>query len=176
MKDDRAVIPVELDNYEDLYMKHDYKKMELSDSVCSYIEEIAYMVPINTDITIEIHCPKVSKSRQEKMKKAIRNNYGMEIDELEDEFRVQNIRSFTLFIFGILFLVANIFLEKYRYIGNITSNFMCVVWWVAIWNFIEIQTFDRRENREKRLNYQQLYDAKITFITPDQTKSIKKIV
>ena len=28
-------------------MKHDYLKMELSDSVCKYIEEIAYMIPID---------------------------------------------------------------------------------------------------------------------------------
>ena len=60
-QDDKVVIPVLLEKISDLYMEHDYKQMELSDSVCDYIEEIAYMVPINIDIEIEIHCPKVDK-------------------------------------------------------------------------------------------------------------------
>ena len=50
----KAVIPVLLDNIDDLFMKHDYKKYELSDDVCKYIEEIAYMIPMNMDIVIII--------------------------------------------------------------------------------------------------------------------------
>ena len=79
MSGSKAVIPVELKEAEDLYMKHDYLKMELSDSVCKYIEEIAYMIPMNTDIVIELHCPEVDEETKTKMIKAIKNNYGMEI-------------------------------------------------------------------------------------------------
>lgn len=163
MQDEKAVIPIELENENDLYMKHDFKKMELSDEVCSYIEEIAYMVPINTDIVLEIHCPKVTKVKQEKMKKAIRNNFGMEIDDIEYDIRVENRRSFFLLIIGIILIAVNIILDKH-YENSILTNFLCVVWWVAIWNVIEIQTLDKRENKEKRLNYQQLYDAEIKFV------------
>ena len=73
----KAVIPVKLDKVSDLYMKHDYKQLELADSVCNYIEEIAYMIPINTDIVLEIHCPKVDKFTQERMRKSIHNNYSL---------------------------------------------------------------------------------------------------
>jgi hypothetical protein len=162
MEDDKAVIPIELDNINDLYMKHDYKKMELSNSVCDYIEEIAYMVPVNVDIKLEIHCPKINISTQEKIKKNIRNNYGMEIDEIEYDIRSENKKSIILLIVGLLLLVINIITEKY--VSSILSNFLCVVWWVAIWNVIEIQTMDKVESREQRLNYQQLYDSEITFV------------
>lgn len=162
MKDGYAVIPIELDNINDLYMKHDYKKMELSNSVCDYIEEIAYMVPVNVDIKLEIHCPKINISTQEKIKKNIRNNYGMEIDEIEYDIRSENKKSIILLIVGLLLLVINIITEKY--VSSILSNFLCVVWWVAIWNVIEIQTMDKVESREQRLNYQQLYDSEITFV------------
>ena len=50
--DGRAVIPVLLENKNELFMKHDYKKYELSDEVCKYIEEIAYMIPMDMDIVI----------------------------------------------------------------------------------------------------------------------------
>ena len=33
----------------------------------NYIEEIAYMIPINTDIVLEIHCPKVDEETQTKI-------------------------------------------------------------------------------------------------------------
>lgn len=162
MRDGKAVIPVQLDKISDLYMEHDYKQMELSDSVCKYIEEIAYMFPIDTDIILEIHCPEVDDDTKERMKKSIRNNYGIEIDDVEYEIMLQNRRSFVLLIVGIILLTMNILFE--RYMGSIASNFLCVVWWVAIWDMIEIQILDKGENRWKRLNYQQLYDAEITFV------------
>ncbi len=162
MKEGKAVIPLDLASEEELYMKHDYKKMELSNPVCDYIEEIAYMVPINIDIVIEIHCPKVTKATKEKMKKAIRNNYGMEIDEIEYDMSIQNKKSITLTIIGLVLLVINIILDKLM--SNILSNVICVAWWVAIWNMMEIQTIEKVESKEKRLNYQQLYDAEIKFV------------
>ncbi len=162
VNDGKAVIPVLLDNNEELFMKHDYKKYELSDDVCKYIEEIAYMVPMNMDIVIEIHCPKVNKDTKEKMIKAIRNNYGMDIDDMDYDISKINGRSIIFGIVGLLLLVVNILTEKY--IGAVLSNFICVVWWVAIWEMVELQTMDKPDLKWKRLNYQQLYDAEIKFV------------
>ena len=162
MRDGKAYIPVELKSVDDLYMEHDYQKMELSDSVCNYIEEIAYMFPINTDIVIEIHCPKVDFVTQSRMRKSIKNNYGIEIDDVEYEMMLQNRRSIILFLIGVFLLVLNIFTEKY--LGAVLSNFLNIVWWVAIWDMIELQTISRSDNKWKRLNYQQLYEAEITFV------------
>ena len=162
MRDGKAVIPLQLDKVSDLYMKHDYKQVELADSVCAYIEEIAYMIPINTDIIIEVHCPKVDILTQQRMVKSIRNNYGIEIDDIDYDMMLENRRSIILAVIGIVLLIVNIITDKY--IGDILSNFICVVWWVAIWDMIEIQTMDKTENKAKRLNYQQLYDAQITFV------------
>ena len=162
MEDGKAVIPLDLETEADLYMKHDHKRMELSNSVCDYIEEIAYMVPINIDIVIEIHCPKVTKATKERMKKAIRNNYGMEIDEIEYDMSIQNRRSILFTIIGLILLIINIILD--RLMSHILSNVICVAWWVALWNVIEVQTIEKVESKEKRLNYQQLYDAEIKFV------------
>ena len=85
MHDGKGVIPVQLDKVSDLYMEHDYKQMELSDSVCAYIEELAYMFPIDTDLVLEIHCPEIDIETKDRMTRAIRNNYGIEIDDIEYE-------------------------------------------------------------------------------------------
>jgi hypothetical protein len=166
--DGKAVIPVLLDNKDDLFMRHDYKKYELSDDVCKYIEEIAYMVPMNMDIVIEIHCPKVDDDTKTKMIKAIRNNYGMDIDDADYDISRINNKSFIFGILGLLILVINIITEDY--IGAVLSNFICVVWWVAIWEMVELQTIEKSDLKWKRLNYQQLYDAEITFVFDEETK------
>ena len=161
MVNGKAVIPVLLENVDDLFMKHDFKKFELSDDVCKYIEEIAYMIPISTDIVIELHCPKVNNTIKEKMIKAIKNNYGMEIDDVDYDISKVNIKSLIYGIIGLTILILNILTEKY--IGAVLSNFICVVWWVAIWEMVELQTIQKSDLKWKRLNYQQLYDAEITF-------------
>ena len=160
--DGKAIIPVELDKTDDLFMKHDFKKFELSDEVCDYIEEIAYMIPMNTDIIIELHCPKVDDEMQIKMIKAIKNNYGMDIDDMDYDIGKINFRSLIYGLVGILILAFNLITEPY--IGEVLSNFICVVWWVAIWEMVELQTIEKSDAKWKRLNYQQLYDAEVTFV------------
>lgn len=169
MSGNKAVIPVELHNAEDLYMKHDYLKMELSDSVCKYIEEIAYMIPIDTEIELEIHCPRVDVYTQQKMARAIKNNYGIEIDDVDYELREDHKKSLILLAVGLVLLVINILTEDV--LGQVFSNFLSVVWWVLIWDVSEMYFFDRTEYQSKRLNYQQLYDAKTVFIFNDEEES-----
>ena len=160
--DGKAVIPVELEKTDDLFMKLDFKKYELSDEVCDYIEEIAYMIPMNTDIVIELHCPKVDDEMQIKMIKAIKNNYGMDIDDIDYDISKINSRSLIYGIVGILILIINLITEPI--LGEVLSNFICVVWWVAIWEMVELQTIEKSDAKWKRLNYQQLYDSEITFV------------
>ena len=162
MIDGKAVIPVELSCVDDLFMKHDFKKLELSDDVCKYIEEIAYMIPMSTDIVLEIHCPDVDDATKIRMVKAIKNNYGMEIDDADYDIAKINRRSWFYGIVGSLLLIVNLLTEKYT--GAVVSNFICVVWWVAIWEMVELQTMDKADLKWKRLNYQQLYDSEITFV------------
>ena len=157
----KSIIPVLLENTDDLFMKHDYKKYELSDDVCKYIEEIAYMIPLDMDIVIEIHCKEVDDSTKKKMVKAIKNNYGMDIDDVDYDITNVNKKSLTFGFIGSLILIINLFTEKF--IGAILSNFICVVWWVAIWEMVELQTIDKPDLKWKRINLQQLYDAEITF-------------
>ena len=167
MKKGKAVIPVKLEKISDLYMKHDYKQMELSDSVCDYIEEIAYMVPINTDIILEIHCPEIDEELQTKIKKNIKNNYGMEIDDNEYDLSLNNRRAWLFAAIGIVFFIINILVEN---MGRIFADFICVVWWVAIWDMVEIWLLDNQEIKSKRLNYQQLYDSTIKFVFDDDSE------
>lgn len=164
MQRGKAVIPIKLEKISDLYMKHDYKQMELADSVCNYIEEIAYMIPINTDIILEIHCPEIDEEHQNKIKKNIKNNYGMEIDDNEYDLAINKRRALNFAVAGIFLLMVNILVEN---VGRIFADFICVAWWVAIWDMIEILVLGNQEIKWKRLNNQQLYDSTVRFVFDD---------
>lgn len=164
--DGKAVIPILLEKVDDLFMKHDYKKFEVSDDVCKYIEEIAYMVPMDMDIVLEFHSPKVDEDTKTKMVKAVKNNFAMEIDDTDYDIKRINNRSLIYGLIGLVILVFNLITEKW--IGPVLSNFICVVWWVAIWEMVELQTIDKADLKWKRLNYQQLYDSKITFVFDEE--------
>lgn len=162
----KAVIPILLEKVDDLFMKHDYKKFEVSDDVCKYIEEIAYMVPMDMDIVLEFHCSSVDEDTKTKMIKAVKNNFAMEIDDADYDIKRINNRSLIYGLIGLVILMLNLITEKW--IGPVLSNFICVVWWVAIWEMVELQTIEKSDLKWRRLNFQQLYDANITFVFDEE--------
>ena len=164
MKNGNAVIPIKAKDISELYVEHDYKKVDLADELCSYIEEIAFMIPVHVDIILEIHCPEISKELQNKIKRNIKNNYGMEIDDNDTDLRQNNQRSIMMAIIGILLLILNIFTSN---LGKVWSELLTIMWWVPLWNMIEIQFMENRETRSQRLNNQQLYDSKVEFVFDD---------
>jgi hypothetical protein len=122
------------------------------------------MIPVNVDIILEIHCPEISKELQNKIKRNIKNNYGMEIDDNDTDLRQNNQRSIMMAIIGILLLILNIFTSN---LGKVWSELLTIMWWVPLWNMIEIQFMENRETRSQRLNNQQLYDSKVEFVFDD---------
>lgn len=172
MKGGKAIIPIKLEKLSDLYMKHDYKQMELSDEMCNYIEEIAYMVPINTDIILEVHTPRLTEEEQIKVKKSIKNNYGIEIDDDDYDMSINNLKSGIFLIIGIILLIINLLTENLSnwHLSTFFSYLLSVAWWVCIWDMLEILFGDNTEIKWKRLNHQQLYDAQITFVFDDEEK------
>ena len=105
MKDGKAVIPIKVSKLSDLYMKHDYLKLDLSDEVFDYIEEVAYLIPIDTDIVLEIHYhDEISDNQQERIKRVFKNNYGSDVDDIDYEIRQELRKSIILFLLGAFFI------------------------------------------------------------------------
>ncbi len=162
MKGEKAIIPIQLEKPEDLYMKYDYKKIRLSESVCNYIEKIVNMIDSDIDIILEIHCPTIEEKMQKEMIKTIKNNYRLEIEEIHRNQQEEDHKSRILLVAGIVLLIINLLIDQFLR-SSIISNLVCVVWWVAIWDMIELQTLDKSESNAKEQLYQQLYNAEIMF-------------
>lgn len=162
LKNGKAVIPISINKIDDLYMKHDYLNLDLSDSLCHYIEEIAYIVPIEYDIILEIHSPELSTEAQNRIKKNFKSNFGMEIDDIDYSLKEANKKAITLFVFGTIFLILSYLL--YSHVWDFFYELVNIAGWVALWDMVEILILDNDELRIERLNKLQLYDATVTFI------------
>ena len=162
LKDGKAVIPITVDKITDLYMKHDYRKIDLSDQLCNYIEEIAYIVPLEYDIILEIHSPEVSPEVQNRIQKTFKTNFGMDIDDIDYDICSENNKAYLLFIIGILLMIFAYAITPY--VWQIFSDFAIIAGWVALWDMIEILWLDNEKLKTKRLNKLQLYDAEVTFV------------
>ncbi|MGN1327172.1 MAG: hypothetical protein ACI4VQ_03760 [Clostridia bacterium] len=169
IKDGKAVIPIKIKKLDDLYMKHDYLKLDLSDEVFDYIEEIAYLIPRNTDIVLEIHYnDEISENKQDRIRKVFKSNYGSDIDDIDYDIRHHNYKAIAFFLVGTIFIFLSfLFRNATSYIANFVTEFFVITGWVFIWEMVETVSIKRSELISKRLNKLQLYDAEITFIFDD---------
>ena len=161
-EDGKAVIPIELKTLDELYMHHDYEKLILSDDIYNYIKEVASIIPFKYDIVLEFHCPPIDVETQDRIRRIIKNNYGMEIDDLDYESRWENYISIALFIIGTLFLLIGYALPDYTW--SIIKEMVSIVGWVILWDMMETIFFTSNKRRLERLNNIQIYDSQVEFI------------
>ena len=162
IRGNKAIIPIRLNSIKELYMKHDFKNLALSDELCAYIEEIAYIIPFQYSIELEIHCPQISLEEQNRIRKVIKNNYGMEIDDRDYDVRVAYKQCSFLFILGFILLFVAFALDGK--IPNFIGEFLYIAGWVALWEMIESLILYNPQKRTERLNKLQLYDSEVTFV------------
>ena len=169
MKDGKAVIPIKINKLDDLYMKNDYLKLDLSDEVFDYIEEIAYIIPRHTDIVLEVHYhDEISNNQQQRIRKVFKSNYGSDIDDIDYDLRMHNYKTILFLLFGTFFIFMSFIFNKLTFsIAEFIAEFFMISGWVFIWDMVETISIKRSELISKRINKLQLYDAEITFIFDD---------
>ena len=166
IKDGKAVIPIKIKKLDELYMKHDYLKLDLSDEVSDYIEEIAYIIPTNMDIVLEIHYnDEISENQKSRIKKVFKSNYGSDIDDIDYKTRIHNYKALILLFFGAFFIFLSFIFNNLAFsLAGFIAEFFMISGWVFMWDMIETLSIKRTELISKRINKLQLYDAEITFI------------
>ena len=166
MKNGKAVIPIKIKKLDELYMKHDYLKLDLSDEVSDYIEEIAYIIPSNVDIVLEVHYrEEFSEIQQQRIRKVFKSNYGSDIDDIDYKARIHNYKAIVLLLFGAFFIFLSFIFNNLTFgLAGFIAEFFMISGWVFIWDMIETLSIKRSKLITQRINKLQLYDADITFV------------
>jgi hypothetical protein len=166
MQKGKAVIPIKLERISDLYMKHDYLKLDLSDQVSDYIEEIAYIIPRKYDIVLELHYnEEISNNQQQRIKKVFKSNYGSDIDDIDYDIRMHNYKSIILLLFGAFLIFMSFIFNNLTFkLSGFIAEFFMISGWVFVWDMVETISITRSELITKRINKLHLYDAEISFV------------
>lgn len=169
--DGKAEIPIYLKKIDDIYMKHDRRRLVLSDAMIDYIEEVASIIPFKYDIVLQFHCEeKMTEDDKDRVRRIVKNNFGMEIDDIDYENRMNNYVAAGLTILGIILIVIAYLVEETMF--SVIQEILLIVGWVLLWDMLEAILFDNNKRKIKRLNKLQLYDAKFEFV--DISENAKK--
>ncbi len=167
--DGKAVIPIYLKKIDDIYMKHDRRRLVLSDAMIDYIEEVASIIPFKYDIVLQFHCEEeMTQEDKERVRRIVKNNFGMEIDDIDYENRMNNYIAIAMTVLGILLLILAYIVDGTAF--SVVQEILLIIGWVLLWDMLESILIDNNKRKIKRLNKLQLYDAKIEFIKKEEDK------
>ena len=99
---------------------------------------------------------------KQRMIKAIKNNYGMEIDDRDYDIHVANKKSLSLFFIGLLFIILSFAFGTQ--IPSFIAELINIVGWVALWEMCENLLLNNAAKRTERIYKLQLYDSEVKFV------------
>ena len=162
IKGENAVIPIKIEKISQFYNNYDLKELTMNDELTKYIDNITYLIPVSYSITLEFHTPQLSEEEQRKIKKMIKMNYSMDIDDIEYSMKINFWKTMTLLTIGLSLLIITYLISSY--IWTIATECLTIAASVAIWNAVETLLLENSSLKYKKNDSLQLYDAKVIFI------------
>lgn len=154
----KSIINITLNSKSDYLSKYNDKRIsrELNDYI---LEECK---SINLDNNLEIHVKtnfEMSDIEKNDLVDMIRENYGIDIREIEMLSKRLFIFNCISVILGIIFLAIYFFSEGIPVI----SEFILIIGWLLIWEAASNMVFQNIKNRTKIKRRRKLTECKITF-------------
>lgn len=171
-ENDNFVIEVNLNNYQHLYNDWDASSInqkELAPELFDFIERASYEIPLKKDHEIWFYLPAANQDekKEAKSKKALKNNFKMELYFIKKKLNRIYRRAVTYIMFGLIFLLAAYFLPETAGNKLLYSLFMEGIFiggWVFLWEAFSQIFFTSHEVRKRRKYYQRFLDSRIQFI------------
>jgi hypothetical protein len=104
IKNGKAVISMNIDNPDMFYEKLDADRITLSKHITDFIDKRIDYIPYRYETVIKFYCKNISMEEEKKIVSMLRAHYGLETNELNNEIRLNNLKSLSLFIMGLCLL------------------------------------------------------------------------
>ena len=161
--EDRAIINVGAENYDDIYSPYCYKGGDtLSSTLTEYLKQKSNAVPLSYDITIRFHVKHATEEKRKDIESAVKENYVNQIRAIDKRIQQTTIFSFWFILVGLIFTTT------YLFIHEITPVFVSYVLelfsWLFLWEGMDAFFLDRRSLQFGRLKSYRLATAKIEIV------------
>lgn len=160
--DDRAIISIKAEEDEQIFSTYNYDSNEkLNAELDEFIWDKARFVPMAKDIKIKLYTN--TKTDEQEVVDAIKNNYKKEYIETKSELKRNAIFSLIMLMLGIVFMSFLLLMHVYFY--NVYLEIIVeIATWVFIWESVDSFFLQRAALKRKRITLLKLYTAEMEII------------
>ena len=160
-----AYISAKVDSIDDIVSKYSTKDYEwINPDFAHYLEECAYYIPIEENITIEICNGNFTEEEKKIIQRVIKDYFGLKLGDKFLDIATNRQRSIILLVFGILCMGMFAVLRKFSIITTAISEIILLFFWYFLWEFADMALIHGSELQAERIEAGQLSTAKIIFL------------
>lgn len=159
---EKAVIPITMEQYQDLFSSYHPNDMVLNRDIMEYIERIVYYIPYQYSIVLEFIGPEFTEEEKIHISEALSNHFGLRAHDKKVDLKFNTNKAIILLIFGFVFLYISYLISSYvafKFINDVVS----IAGTFSIWEFVNTLWLERTGIRISSLNAGQLATATIDF-------------
>lgn len=167
VKGEKAIIPIQVGSYQDLFSSYHPDNMVLNPDVMEYIERIVYYIPYQYSVVLEFVNLDLTEEEKIHISELLLHHFGMRAHDKKVDLRFNMHKAMILFIFGFIFLYISYLLSshaEFKFINDVIS----IAGTFSIWELVNTLWLERTGIRIASLNAGQLATATIDFKKENQ--------
>ena len=162
LENNMAYISIRVNNYYDIINKYSIDNYEwLNGHFAQYIEESAYYIPAEYNITLDIN-GKFTEEEKEKIVKTIRTYYGIKVSDADNNLKENKRNNIILLVTSVLFmfifLILTLYINNFRFLEPIS-----IILWFVIWEYLNNSFIKKRKLKVERSEIAQISNMDIKF-------------
>jgi hypothetical protein len=159
-----AYITVKVDDYNDIVSKYSVSNYEwINQEFSEHLEFIAYYIPVDEPIVIEIGGKKFTEEEKIVIEKVIKTYFGLKLGDTILRLHHNRIKYLILLVFGMASFVMFYTLYKLNIMATLLELVVFGFWFI-MWEFADLAFLQRSDLKTEKLEAGQLSSASITFI------------
>ncbi len=164
MDQNSAYMTVKVKDYSDIVSEYSVDNYEwINKEFADHLELMAYYVPVEEPIVIEITGKKFTEEQKKIIVKVIKTYFGLKLGDKMLLLNENRNKCMVLLAFGVLSFVMFYFL----FMANIIATILeigSLVFWFIMWSFADLAFLQRNNLKIDKLEAGQLSSAKVTFL------------
>lgn len=161
--DGTALVDIRLDSIDSALSSFAQRdRAVIDEGLASYIDGQIYNIPLKNPIVLHFHLPCARTEQREILVQAIKNHYGLILEDKRQDLQTNLLTIIALFLAGVLLLAFSYYLSSNN-MGQLFTDIINIAGTFSLWEMVDLYLLDRRQKRIDKLNAAQTYTAKIVF-------------
>lgn len=161
--DGKAYISTKVSSIHDIISEHSIKDYEwVNPEFINYVEGMAYYIPVEESIVLEICGHKFSEKEQALIKRVLTQYFGLKLGDAIIDINNMKRKANILLIFGIISILLFMLLNIINVIPTLAEIIVLGLWFF-LWEYLDLRFLDGSELSVKKLEAAQLANVKIVF-------------